>query len=162
METMRYLYTGEVLHIIEHHNAPTEKEDLEDLISVYAIADKYCIAGMCREIENHIHWHNVINVVAWCHLHQLAAAGLRGSGLWKIIMDQMVRSLRITIPRLNLRGMLDDGLKSDPQIAMELLSLFADDIEARRNDQLPNGGWNSSGSDNDGWGTHGLVVDNWA
>ncbi|KAJ9611770.1 hypothetical protein H2200_004954 [Cladophialophora chaetospira] len=147
----RYLYTGG-LHQPGHQFAHPSSYDMPQLIQLYAIADKYCIDGMCQQVLNIIRTHYPALRMTWRHLDQLKEAGLHGSRIWKLFIERIAQNLDEYRTHVNVTEMLQDGLGSDAETAMELLRQVAanqstqDELERSRNLDSWNNNWTSGGN----------------
>ncbi|EXJ95713.1 hypothetical protein A1O1_00836 [Capronia coronata CBS 617.96] len=132
---IQYLYTGKIFDdIAVFHNGCANLSDydppLSALISRYATADKYCLTNMCKVIQGTFVLQKDAGEIAWAHLEQLIAAGLRGSGLCELILDKLIEGLRARKSPIDLLCLLNDGLRSEPEIAMEIMEGLAATIHA--------------------------------
>lgn len=127
---LRYLYTGEVSKWeddwTEHDRA--YPRDISDVIRAYAIADKYCIEGMCQMVFDMIDVYFPVSQISYSHLAQMKKAGLQESRLRNLLFRRIIRGLRHCSHHADLLQMLQDGLESDNDIAMELLERLAVDL----------------------------------
>ncbi len=126
---LRYLHTGEVLKWEDgwsQHDRPYPR-DIPDVIRAYAIADKYCVEGMCQIVLDTIDACFPTSQVSYFHLSQMKEAGLRGSNLWTFLLGRITGGL-INSDNADLQTLLRDGLESDYEIHKELLERLAVDM----------------------------------
>jgi len=127
VKIIQFLYTGKLYYgndkdiklLARKHSCTSAS--ISELISVHAMADKYCIEEICTHVEALLDTGFSAEHLAWRHFQQIEAAGLRGSPLWEKLKKKVVSELVQPSFAVNLKAMLDDGLAFDSEMAIDLL-----------------------------------------
>jgi hypothetical protein len=127
----RFLYTGNILSGGDESDrqifaSPGGSGDmaylggiLKELISTFIIADKYCIVPMYEKALTLAQHCTENSTVEWCHLEAVQAAGLQGSKMWQLLSSAAAEACKAGFD--DLKKMLDDGLRSNPEAAVDIL-----------------------------------------
>ncbi|KAJ9611769.1 hypothetical protein H2200_004953 [Cladophialophora chaetospira] len=100
--------------------------DLDKMIGLYVVADRYCIQGMCDRVLDLAEKCVDLSGVEWRHLNAVKAAGLMGSKMWQMLTHRSAHECASNGDKL--KKIMDDGLKVDPEAAVDLLDELANMI----------------------------------
>ncbi len=127
VKIIQFLYTGKLydgddkdIKLLARQPCCTSAS-ISKLISVHAMANKYCIEEICTHVEALLDKGFSAEHLAWRHFQQIEEAGMRGSPLWEMLKMKVVSELVYPSFAVNLKAMLDDGLAFDSEMAIDLL-----------------------------------------
>jgi hypothetical protein len=134
---LRFLYTGMVsgddddIGLVYHWGVYEDRcqdrkvlsAKIANLIDLYVVADRYCIQAMCDKsltfIEEIVqHWG-----VGWPDLKKAKDVGMHGSPLWHLLLDGLTTKNDWVFH--DIRHMLEDGLKTCPDVCVEIMETLA-------------------------------------
>ena len=134
----------------ERQNDWPPSREIPQIIQLYAFADKYCMEGMCHQVLDLVRHGCNDKQLTWAHLEQAKEAGLQGSQMWKMLIERITQGgVRSDV---SLTNMLQDGLDSDAETAMEILRKLAvnqlahDELVRSNSGGWPTGDWNGGGN----------------
>ena len=119
MLLIRFLYTDTVPEYAEIE----ENSRLEKFVSMYIVAHRYCAERLCARALALAATAMKTVRIKWCHFHELGKAELQGSNMWSLFVREAVRECCESF--CNLKILLEDGLQSNGDAAVDILQEFA-------------------------------------